>query len=166
MQITTILATILSTLQSIQKPLFFTHPTGSSRDLNNLTQEDLTLHTWLPHSIQQPSNLPSFWRQRRPGHRPCIRGWDSLRLWAGMWNIQHWGQIGRGQHRLQTPAAALELPLCPWLHSADHSMKPTWTRRPPDNPKTYTGLERIAVLLMLFLLLYFLSKPSSQHNWQ
>ena len=77
-------------------------------------------------------HLPSSWRPRRPGHRPCIQDWDSLRWWAGMWSIPHWGQIWRVRHRRQNLAGGLWRPQYPSLHSADHSMKPTWTRPLPD----------------------------------
>lgn len=52
-----------------------------------------------------------------------------------MWSIPHLGQIWRVQHRPRTLVAGLWRPQYPWLHSADHSMKPTWTRPLPDSHK-------------------------------
>lgn len=76
--------------------------------------------------------IPFSWRLRRPDHKPCIQDQDSLSWWTGMLSIPHWGQIWRVQHRPQTLAAGLWQPLYPWLHSADHNMKPTLTRPLPD----------------------------------
>lgn len=103
-----------------------------------------------------PKHLPSSWRLRRPDHRPCIQDWDSLSWWAGTWNIPHWGQIWRVQHRPRTLAAGLWRPQYPWLHSADHSMKPTWKRPLPDIYKTpllqYLVSSRWILKNILFLL--------------
>lgn len=92
-------------------------------------------------SQQTRRELPFSWRLRRLVHMPCIRDQDSLSWWAGMWSIPRWGQTWRVRPRTQTLAAGPWRPLYPWLHSADHNMKPTWTRPLPDsqNISTWTA---------------------------